>query len=377
MYIWSCKSWPEFIFNQERVDEKCKSFDMMLTVMDYIFSSLNAEQQKIFSAKALSRETLNSSRIEGIELHAESVLDSVSRQMGLASPYSGKTDTDAEAVSKVTVDAVTNTHNPLTVERLFEWHSLLMKSQSGLGKPKDIGCFRKGPVYVVSGRLGFEQILFEGVPAQRVADEVNTLLNWIETSNCNPIVKCAIASFWFVTIHPFGDGNGRISRAISDYILSRFKPGPLLYYMSLSEAICNNRSNYYRSINLLSNQNSSMDATEWILWFIDTALSALKTAFERLKTTINTISLMNSETVRDLNSRQRDMLYKLVSGSFFGKLTNSKWMAMEKCPVATATRDLAELVKKGILIRSESGGRSTSYTLSPDFREKLEKQNNI
>lgn len=144
-----------------------------------------------------------------------------------------------------------------------------------------------------------------------------------------------------------------------------------MYYMSLSEAIYNNRSGYYRSISRLSGQDNSTDATEWIIWFIDTALSALQTAFERYKTTIETISFMNSKTGLSLNNRQRDMMYRMISGSFFGNLTNGKWMKLEKCQIATATRDLSDLVKKGILIRSDSGGRSTSYTLSPDFKDRL------
>lgn len=371
MYIWECGTWPDFTFDRERVEVKCKSFEMMLTVMDYVYSSLDVETQKSVRAKALSSETLYSSRIEGIELNKDSVINSFYRHLGIESAYSGKTDAAAEAVSKVTMDAVTNTKDPITPERLFEWQSFLMKSQSNFGKPKDTGCFRKGPVYVVSGRLGYEKIIYEGVPAQRVPEEIEALLRWIETDTCSPIVKSAIASFRFVSIHPFEDGNGRISRALSDYILARFKPGPPMYYMSLSEAIYNNRSGYYRSISRLSGQDNSTDATEWIIWFIDTALSALQTAFERYKTTIETISFMNSKTGLSLNNRQRDMMYRMISGSFFGNLTNGKWMKLEKCQIATATRDLSDLVKKGILIRSDSGGRSTSYTLSPDFKDRL------
>ncbi|MBR1582369.1 MAG: Fic family protein [Spirochaetales bacterium] len=371
MYIWSCKTWPEFSYRQDIIEEKCRIFAAKHSVMNRLYSSLDSDTQKQISTEALASETLYSSRIEGIELHADSVVDSISRQLGKESTYEGKADEIAEAVSKVTVDAVTNTQDPMTVERLLGWHSLLMKSESIFGKPMETGAFRNRPVFVVSGRQGNENIEFEGVPAERIEEEVSSLLKWIETDSCTPIVKSAIASFWFVTIHPFGNGNGRISRALSDFILSRFGDDRRLHYISISKVIDENRSMYYWRLKTLQNQNRSMDITEWIAWFIEAACIALDKASDRFAKTVETTMLMNSEMAKSLNARQRDMIYRLVSGTFFGSLTNKKWMKIEKCQIATATRDLTELVQTGLLIRSEAGGRSTSYELSPNYRDIL------
>lgn len=371
MYIWSCKTWPKFSYRLDVIEEKCRIFEMKHSVVNRLYSSLDFNTQKLISTHALASETLYSSRIEGIELHADSIMDSISRQFGMESTYEGKVDEIAQAVSKVTIDAVTNTHEPMTLERLFEWHSLLMQSENIFGKPNEIGAFRKGPVFVVSGRTNKETIEFEGVPAERIAEEINSLLSWIETDNSTPIVKSAIASFWFVTIHPFGNGNGRMSRALSDFILARFEKDPKLHYMSLSKVIDENRNMYYWRLKTLQNQNTSMDITEWIVWFIEVACIALDKAQETFAKTVETTMMMNSEKTRALNARQRDMVYRMVSGTFFGNLTNRKWMKMEKCRIATATRDLTELVQIGLLIRSEAGGRSTSYSLAPNYRDVL------
>ena len=371
MYIWSCKEWPAFSYRKDIVGEKCGIFEMKHSLMNKLYSSLDDNTQKQISTEALASETLYSSRIEGIELHVDSIVDSISRQLGMESTHEGKTDEVAEAVSKVTIDAVTNTNEPMTVNRLFGWHSLLMQSENIFGKPEEIGEFRKGSVFVVSGKQGNETIEFEGVPAERIAEDVDSLLSWIETDNSAPIVKSAIASFWFVTIHPFGNGNGRISRALSDFILTRFEDDSRLRYMSISKVIDENRSIYYWKLRTLQNQNISMDITEWIVWFIEVASLALDKASDRFAKTVETTMLLNSEKAKKLNGRQRDMLYRLVSGSFYGNLTNKKWMKIEKCQVATATRDLTELVQIGLLIRSEAGGRSTSYSLSPDYRDIL------
>ena len=371
MYIWSCKAWPNFIYRPDVIEEKSRIFEMKHSVVNRLYSSLDFNTQKLISTQALASETLYSSRIEGIDLHAESIVDSISRQLGMQSTYDGKIDEIAQAVSKVTVDAVTNTREPMTTARLFEWHSLLMQSENIFGKPKEVGAFRKGPVFVVSGRTDNETIEFEGVPAERIAEEVNSLLSWIETDSSVPIVKSAIASFWFVTIHPFGNGNGRISRALSDFILTRFGDDSESRFFSISKVIDENRSMYYWRLKTLQNQNTSMDITEWIVWFIEAACIALDKASETFAKTVETTMMMNSEKARALNARQRDMVYRLVSGSFFGNLTNKKWMKMEKCQIATATRDLAELVQIGLLIRSEAGGRSTSYSLSPNYRDIL------
>ncbi|MBR2281028.1 MAG: Fic family protein, partial [Spirochaetales bacterium] len=315
-------------------------------------------------------EALCSSRIEGLELNVDSVYSSVAKRLDL--DYQGKEFRDpySAAVSEVVMDAVLD-HSPMSKDRICDWNRKLLENpkqhrQTHLPKA---GHYRTGPVYVMSGNaFKGEAIEYEGVPSERVATEMQELIDWMNSDReKSSVVKSAIASFWFVSIHPFGDGNGRISRALADYELSKAEAVKGFKYFSVSKALSDNRNLYYGHLKLLQNQSSSMDITKWILWYIDTVTFSVLEATAEFERTIRLTQLMASRQFLDLNARQNNMVYRLLSGTFFGKLTAEKYRKIERCESATATRDLSDLVGRGILVRSESGGRSTSYSLNPEI----------
>ena len=369
-YIWQCRDWPHFIYDRERVNLALNRYDSEKSFADRVFSLFSEESRQRFQVEAFSEETLCSSRIEGLELNADSVYSSFSKRFDV--DYSGKglKDPYSAAVSEVVLDAVLE-HSPMDKERICSWNRKLLEDPNHRRQMhiSSIGLYRTGPVYVMSGNAFKGEVpVYEGVPADQVETEMEKLMAWINSDNeKSPVVKSAIASFWIVSIHPFGDGNGRISRAIADYLLSKDESNSTFKYFSMSKALEGNRNLYYGYLKLLQSQSVSMDITKWILWYLDTATFAILEATSEFERTIRLSQIMSSKMFIELNGRQNNMVYRMLSGGFFGKLTAEKYRKIEKCESATATRDLSDLVRRGILIKSESGGRSTSYHMNQDL----------
>jgi Fic family protein len=274
-------------------------------------------------------------------------------------------DRNVEGVVEMMLDATRHYNQPLTVDRLFAWHaSLFPTGRSGMSKIRT-GAWRDdstGPMQVISGPMGKEHVHFEALKADRVAGEMGSFLAWFEGNDpMDPVLKAGLAHLWFVTIHPFDDGNGRIARAIADMALARSENSPQRFY-SMSAQIRQERKAYYDVLE--ATQKATMDVTLWMEWF----LGCLGRAIDGAQVTLSAVlgKARFWERMRDvqMNDRQRLVINRLLDG-FVGKLTTSKYAKLAKCSQDTAHRDILALVEHGVLVRNPEGGRSTSYSLAP------------
>lgn len=364
-YLWQNKDWPNFTYDNKAVSQAYEKYLYMRGTGDALFSTLSEGAARIAVTQALSHEVVSSSEIEGVTFQYDAVFSSVARHLGIDCKSSKKNDRNVESVSNLILDSLEN-HEAMTSQRLLHWHELLFEGVPSLMAPKDVGSYRKGPVFVVRTKGKQEQIIFEGVKSENVDEQMERLLSFIQSDSVrNPLIKSAIVSLWFVTIHPFGDGNGRLSRALADYVLFSGK-GDNLHYFSVSRTIAKKRNEYYENLQLVQN-SGTMDITSWIVWFIDTVTQSIEETCLSFKERLKVSALMNSLDPNEFNSRQLFMIYRLVDGSFFGKLTAEKWVKMTKCQASTATRDLSDLVEKKVLIRLGGSGKNYQYILNPEY----------
>ena len=312
----------------------------------------------------LTEDVLKSSEIEGETLDRGQVRSSIARRLGIDIGGLTPADRNVEGVVEMMLDATQKYAEPLTGLRLFAWHaSLFPTARSGMSKIR-VGSGRddaKGPMQVVSGPIGKERVHFEAPAAERLRDEMRKFVEWFEKDNSTDLVlKSAIAHLWFVTIHPFDDGNGRIARAIADMVLARSEGTSQRFY-SMSAQIRQERKAYYEILEVT--QKGDLDITRWLEWYLD----CLGHAFEQAETILGAVLgkarfWERFEKVA-FNERQRNMINELLNG-FEGKLTSSKWAKLAKCSHDTALRDIEDLIKKKVLVKDAAGGRSTSYSLS-------------
>ena len=312
------------------------------------------------SLTMLTLDVVKSSEIEGEQLNYEQVRSSIARRLGINIAGLVPTDRIVDGVVDMMLDATRNYLNPLTEERLFGWHAALFPTGfSGMHKIAT-GTYRTSKMQIVSGAMGKEKIHYEAVPPQLVKTEMDKFLAWFnEEVKLDPVLKAAIAHFWFIIIHPFDDGNGRIARAISDMLLTRAENSPERFY-SMSSQILAERKRYYEVLQKV--QHSSGDITEWLEWFLYCLKRALLETENALQKILRKAAFWQNHEKTPLNERQRLVLNKLLDG-FEGKLKSSKWAKIAKCSPDTALRDIKDLVEKGILQQEQSGGRSTNYEL--------------
>jgi Fic family protein len=314
--------------------------------------------------RTLTEDVVKSSAIEGQELDPAAVRSSIARRLGMDVGGLKPADRDVEAIVEMMLDATRNYDKPLTEERLFGWHaSLFPTGRSGMRRIT-VGRWRNdsdGPMQVISGPVGKERIHFEAPKAPRLEKEMTGFLKRFNGGpDVDPVLKAGIAHLWFVTIHPFDDGNGRIARAIADLCLARSEKSSQRFY-SMSAQIRQERKEYY---DLLEHtQKGQTDITEWLTWFLECLGRAIDGAETLLASVLTKARFWESIGASPLNDRQRLILNKQLDG-FDGKLTSSKWAKLTKSSQDTAQRDITGLVQRGILVRSEEGGRSTSYTLA-------------
>jgi len=316
------------------------------------------------SLTTLTSDVIKSSAIEGSLLDAAQVRSSIARRLGLDFGGNVKASRDVEGVVEMMLDATQKYAEPLTAERLFAWHaSLFPTGRSGMRRitvgawrPTDIGAMQ-----VVSGPMGHERVHFEAPTADRLEHEVSIFLDWFEAANeVDPVLKAGIAHFWFVTIHPFEDGNGRISRAIADMALARAE-GTIERFYSMSAQIEAEKKQYY--LNLERSQKGGMDITSWLEWFLGCLGRAVAGAEDSLASVLRKAKVweqINSQS--PVNERQRKVINRLLDG-FEGKLSTSKYAKLAKCSGDTALRDIKILLDRGVLVQDEGGGRNTSYRL--------------
>jgi Fic family protein len=312
---------------------------------------------------ALTEDVVKSSEIEGEKLDRQEVRSSIARRLGMDIGGLKPADRNVEGVVEMTLDATRHYDQPLTEERLFGWHAgLFPTGRSGMRKIR-VGIWRDDknvPMQVVSGAAGRERVHFEAPAAARLEMEMAGFLDWFNAGpEIDPVLKAGLAHLWFVTIHPFDDGNGRIARAISDLCLARSEQNPQRFY-SMSAQIGEERDAYYQILE--KTQKGGMDVTPWLTWFLDCLGRAIGGAETLLESVLAKARFWESMGDAPLNERQRLVLNRLLNG-LEGKLTTSKWAKLTKTSPDTALRDIVDLVERGILVRSTEGGRSTSYAL--------------
>ena len=314
--------------------------------------------------RTLAEDVLKITEIEGEKLDADQVRSSIARRLGIDIGALKSADRAVEGVVEMMLDATRHYDRPLTAERLFGWHaSLFPTDRSGLIKIR-AGAWRDdrgAPMRVVSGPIGREHVHFEAPPAARLGREMRRFLGWFNRpAALDPVLKAAEAHLWFVTIHPFDDGNGRIGRAIADMALARSENSPQRFY-SMSAQIQQERAAYY---NILERtQKANLDITPWMDWFLGCLGRAIDGAQTTLAAILAKARFWQSIAGIAINDRQRLVLNRLLDG-FEGKLTTSKYAKLAKCSQDTALRDILALVERGILIRGSERGRSTGYSLA-------------
>jgi len=312
---------------------------------------------------ALTDEVVRSSAIEGERLNSDEVRSSIARRLGLEVAGLPTPSREVEGVVEMMLDATRRYDQPLTVERLFDWHAALFPTgRSGMYRIT-VGAWREpaaGPMQVVSGAIGRERVHFQAPEANRVAQDMDRFLAWFNGPAVqDPVLKAAVAHFWFVTIHPFEDGNGRIARAIADIALARSDGTPDRFY-SMSARIESERKDYY--LRLESAQCGSTDITAWIAWFLGCLERAIDSADDMLAAVLRKARMWQALNAKPVNERQRLVLNRML-GDWQGFLNTSKYATLAKCSADTAQRDIKDLVERGTLIQNDAGGRSTSYRL--------------
>ena len=363
-YIHELSDWPQFRWDDRRLATPLAAARHLQGRLLGQMEALGFRVKEEAVLRTLTEDVLKSSEIEGEQLDADQVRSSVARRLGIDIGGLHAADRSVEGVVEMMLDATQHYDLPLTAERLFDWHaSLFPTGRSGMHRIT-VGGWRDdrtAPMQVVSGPVGRERVHFEAPAAGRLDEDMKRFLAWFNgDASVEPVLKAALAHLWFVTIHPFDDGNGRIARAIADMALARSEGSSRRFY-SMSGQIRDERAEYYRILEQA--QRGTMDATAWIDWFLGCLTRAIEAAQTALAGVIDKARYW--EKLRDvpLNERQRLIINKLVEG-FEGKLTTSKWAALTKSSNDTALRDIQQLVERGVLVRNEAGGRSTSYSLA-------------
>lgn len=364
MYIYQQKDWPNFTWNKDKLFQILSEIShrqgRIIGRMEGLGFSLKDEAV----LQTMTLEILKSNEIEGEFLDADQVRSSIARRLGMDIAGLVPSDRNVEGVVEMMMDATQNFKAPLTKDRLFGWHAALFPTgRSGMLKIV-AGAWRKNtpedPMQVVSGAMGKQKVHFQAPEAKKLPKEMKKFLDWFNTNKeLNVFIKAAVAHLWFVTLHPFEDGNGRIARTIADMQLTRADKIPQRFY-SMSAQIRLERKQYYDILE--RTQKHSLDITEWLEWFLACLDRALIAAEEELSGVINKARYWDWLNTKSLNERQKKMINKLLE-VFDGKLTTSKWAKIAKCSQDTALRDIQNLMDQGILEKELGGGRSTNYRL--------------
>jgi len=365
-YIWQSRKWPKFTWDNSRLLNQlgeCRRKQGMLLAK---ISSLGLPYEQQAHTDILFEEAMTTSAIEGEKLNPASVRSSIARKLGL--PSAGlPIDRYTDGLIDILLDASKNHSKPLTKKRLFGWHAALFPTgYSGLHKIR-VGKWRgPAPMRVVSGKMGREIVHYEAVPYDRVDAEMELFLQWWHDNKegMDGILRAAVAHFWFVTIHPFEDGNGRIARALTDMALAQDDRQAQRYY-SLSSQINAERESYY---SILENtQKGAVDITAWLLWFLGCYSRGIETSEKVMATALDKAAFWYRHAQVQLSVRQRKVINKLLDaekGEFVGGLTNRKYASMAKVSRATATRELQYLLDVGVIKRNPGKGRSVSYDVA-------------
>lgn len=364
MYLWERPGWPALAWDEKALSTLLASVSRQQGLVLGRMEALGFHLRDEAHLQTLTEDVVKSSEIEGEDLDRDQVRSSIARRLGLDAGGLLPADREVEGVVEMMLDATGKYEESLTEERLFAWHtSLFPMGRSGMRKII-VGNWRDdrtGPMQVVSGPAGRERVHYEAPPAERLPEEMAKFLSWFEApGNIDLLLTAGLAHLWFVTIHPFDDGNGRIARAIADMVLSRSESSRRRFY-SMSAQIRRERNDYYAILE--STQKGGVDVTQWQTWFLSCLLRAIEGAHGILGSVLRKARFWERFATEPLNERQIAILNRLLDG-IEGKLTTSKWAKMAKCSQDTAYRDILDLVRRGALQKDAGGGRSTSYSLA-------------
>lgn len=366
IYIWQYPEWPSFTWNDSRLIALLSEVRNLEGKIQGMMGGLGFDVQSMTALNVMTEDVLRSNEIEGVILNSDKVRSSIARHLGIDTAGLPQPDHYTEGVVQIMMDAVTNCNKPLTPERLFNWHAALFPTGRSGMYPITVGAYRTGgePMQIVSGAMGKEKVHYEAPPSDVVPDMMTDFLRWINSDNTvtDPVLKAAVAHLWFVAIHPFDDGNGRLTRTITDMQLAKADGFPLRFY-SMSAEILREKKAYYEILEHTT--SNSTDITEWLEWFLNTMKSSILRAKETVKRVVCKSSFWQRHREIPMNERQVRVVNMLWDG-FTGKLTSSKWAKITKTSQATALRDITDLIEKGILTAAADGGRSSNYLLKDD-----------
>lgn len=366
VYIHQKKDWPNFTWQNDEIINLLSEARNLQGRLIGKMEALGFELRNEALLDTLTLDVLKSSEIEGEYLNPEQVRSSIARKLGMEIAGSVDSDRHVDGVVEMLLDATQNCFNLLNAERLFDWHSALFPSgRSGMYKitVADWRNDSTGPMQVVSGALGKEKVHFQAPDSLIIKKEMDQFLDWFNNNHkIDLVIKAAVAHLWFVTIHPFEDGNGRIARALTDMLLAQSDRSNQRFF-SMSAQIRVERKQYYEILE--KTQKGSLDITNWIKWFLNCLINSLKSTDDVLIRVLFKADFWNKHAKTSLNERQKKILNKLLDG-FDGKLTSSKWAKITKCSKDTAIRDINDLIDKAILQKDATGGRSTNYELKKD-----------
>ncbi|MDE7396505.1 MAG: Fic family protein, partial [Muribaculum sp.] len=340
-YIWERSDWPDFRWNTDALLEPISRLSQLYGILNGRMSMLGFDDKNRSLLSAMTEDLIASSEIEGVMLNPNSVRSSIARRLGIEDNGLLAEDHYVEGLVDVMLDAVRNCRELLTEKRLFGWHAALFPTgRSGMHKIT-VADWRKGaePMQVVSGAFGHEKVHYEAPASADVPAEMTRLIEWCNTADLSPFIMASVAHLWFVTIHPFDDGNGRISRTLADMLLARLTADHVRYY-SMSAEINRNKKAYYEILE--RTQKGNNDITEWMMWCFDCLEKAIKRALSTIDRTLQKTVYWDKYRDVEINERQRKVVNRLWDG-FDGKLTSSKWAKICRCSQATALRDITDL----------------------------------
>lgn len=368
MWIWERLEWPDFTYDIKAVMPQLLKAHGAEKRLLGVMEGLGFDLQSHAYLQTLIQDVVQSSAIEGERLAPEDVRSSIARRLGMDVGGLRPVNRSVEGVVEMMVDATRNYSEKLTAERIYAWHAALFPTGRSGMQEIIVGAYRddaKGPMQVLSGPMGRETVHYEAPPANRLETEMSAFFHWFETSPITDLAQVAIAHLYFVTLHPFADGNGRMARAIADMALSRFDGSSQRFY-SMSAQIHAEKNDYYNMLE--STQRCKTSVTDWVLWFLGCFERAVHNSEAALETTMNRHRFWQAWAAIDLNERQSKVLNRMLGdkGPWEGKLTTKKYASLVKKSADTAQRDIKDLVNKGVLVKDDSaGGRSTSYLLVP------------
>jgi Fic family protein len=367
IYIWQADDWPNWRYDLAKLAQPMAAVSRAQGALLGRLADVGMALRNEASLAALTEDVINTSEIEGEHLNAASVRSSIARRLGVDIGGLAPVDRYVEGVVDMELDATGRCYVPVSKERFFGWHAALFPTgYAGLSRI-NVAAWRddaRGPMQVVSGPIGRQRVHFEAPPAERLEFEMTRFIDWLNAETSEPpLIKAGLGHLWFVTVHPFDDGNGRIARAVGDLLLARADGNPQRFY-SLSAQIQRERKAYYDILE--RTQKSSLEVTEWLTWFLAMLQRAVDQAQHTLDKVLAKTRFWQRVVGKPMNERQVKVLNRLLDG-LDSKLTSSKWAAIAKCSTDTALRDIHELLEHGVLRKSAAGGRSTSYELNDGF----------